>query len=103
GAVRPVGQVNDGATEPWPLADAAVDLVAFHRDGAAAEADEGAIHPAQLLLRVEAGADGQKAEARAFPGLALDTVRVGDTLAEHLEAAADPQHLAAVAQVAEQV
>ena len=56
-------------------------------------------HIAQLLVFLQRRTERQPAQACTGPGRPLEPERVMHLLAEHLQPAANPQHLAAVAQV----
>ena len=83
------------------MADAGVDLVAA--DGRRAGQREHAADIAQLLVRFERRRQIEQAEALAVAGLAFKRERIGDGVAEHLQATADAEHATAVAQMALQI
>ncbi len=75
-----------------------MDLVARQRRILQAQA---ALYVAQLLVRLKGRFQRQQAEASAAAGRAFQAERIVQALAEHLQAAADPQQATAVAQVTE--
>ena len=86
-----------------------MDLVAGHvraeprfRIGpvVARQVREPAAQVAQLLVLLEHGVHLEQAQPGHGAGRAFEAERIGELAAEHLEAAADADHLAAVAQVA---
>src|SRR5256885_4041078 len=64
---------------------------------------EASTHVVQLLFPMQHGVELEPAQSRALTWRALEPQGVGDPLAEHLQAAADADDLAAIAQMALEV
>lgn len=77
-------------------AEAAMDFVAADR---CATGQQPATDAVQLLVRLQCGLQCQPAQPGAAAGCAFDAMRVVHLFAQHLQAAADAEQLAAVAQM----
>src|SRR2546421_5989479 len=91
-------EVDGGTHERLAAGHARGDLVTS--DGRIFERQHPGDIP-ELLVALQRGRDRQEPESRAAAGLAFEPKGVMDRLAQHLEAAAEPDELAAVAQVAQ--
>jgi hypothetical protein len=98
-AVVAFGQLNHGARQARAGADAGMDFITL--DGRTFQGQMAA-DAVQLFFRAQFGFDCQQAQAGAAAGHALDAQGIMDRLSQHLETAADADHLAAIAQVAQQ-
>src|ERR671931_2730562 len=91
-------EVDGGTHERLAARHARVDLVTS--DGRVFERQY-APHIPELLVALQHGRNRQEPEPRAAARLAFEPKGVMDRLAQHLEAAAEPDELAALAQVAQ--
>src|SRR5882762_3743160 len=102
GRNRPLWPAVDryrGPSECGPLRHPHMNLVAAEGRLAVRPRKEDSLDIAKLLLRLERRLEVQQGQAAAASRRALHAERIVDAAAKHLHAAAQPDHLAAVARV----